>query len=299
MAVKRLILPRDLSAATHYSGGKGSFDLLQYVQATTHENFDSFLTTSAIVFVLSGVKNIRTDHSEQQIQAGELFMIPRGEYVMSEYVSGVEGFQSLMLFFDDKVARSILDSLAEHIVNLSGECLPSIEGIVRIKPENPNVAALFHTILSYSSHQNSYQYKLLSLKFTELIYLLLDGPHKNRVLRFLLDALDKEKPVLEDILNKYLYTSVTVEELAMMCGRSLTQFKAEFKERFGQTPHAWLVDKRMARAAFLLATTTRSIDQIAEDCGYSGSASFTRLFSKVHKTTPAVYRTNSIRKKTK
>lgn len=299
MATQRLILPRDLSAATHYTGKKGTFHLLQYVQTTTQEHFDTFLTTSAIVFILSGMKNIRTNNSEYQIQPGELFMIPRGQYVMSEYVSGAEGFQSLMLFFDDEVTRSILGSLADHISNLAREHFPPIEGVVRIKPEDPDILGLFHTIHSYCHTQNSYQYKLLTLKFTELIYLLMDGPYKGMVLRFLLDALQGEKPSLEKIMQQNLYTSVTVSELAMMAGRSLTQFKEEFWEQFKQSPHDWIVGKRMARAAFLLTTTDWKTDRISEECGYKDLSNFMRLFKKAYQLTPRAYRIISTGKRTK
>lgn len=292
MSTKRLILPHDLTSASHHSGKKGTFHLLQYVQATTQENFDSFLTNSAIVFILSGIKNIRTSHSEYEIHPGELFMIPRGEYVMSEYISGIKDFQSIMLFFNSKVARSILNNLSEYISDINRKKLPVCQDIIKIKPEKQDISILFHTLHSYCHSQYKYQYELISLKFNELIYLLLDSPHQGMILHFLLNAIDDEKPDLNVIMEKHLYTPVTVDELALLAGRSLSQFKREFQVLFGQAPHTWIIEKRLARTAFLLQTTTQSMDQIAEECGFVSTPHFSRLFKKRYHLPPSEYRAN-------
>ena len=97
-----------------YSGQEKNVRLLQYANASTTENFDAFLTHHALVFILSGVKQINVSHSDFRINAGELFLIPKGEYVMSEYIAGENGFQSLMPFFNQKVARYVVEQLNEY-----------------------------------------------------------------------------------------------------------------------------------------------------------------------------------------
>lgn len=106
MAVKRLFIPDNVMSATK-AGIDKSVRLLQYTSLTTTENFDVFLTHNALVYILSGIKQIRVAQAGFQINPGELFLIPRGEYVMSEYLTGENGFRSVMLFFTKKAAQDI------------------------------------------------------------------------------------------------------------------------------------------------------------------------------------------------
>ena len=111
MPAKRLFVPDDIIRPAR-PGENTNIRLLQYVNSTTQENFDAFLTHYAMVYILSGVKQIKVSQSKFQIQPGELFLIPRGEYVMSEYITGENGFQSLMLFFSKIVAKDLIEQIS-------------------------------------------------------------------------------------------------------------------------------------------------------------------------------------------
>lgn len=97
MPTKRLFVPDDILRPAQ-PGENKNIRLLQYVNSTTQENFDAFLTHHALVYILSGVKQIKVGSNQFDIRPRELFLIPRGEYVMSEYITGEHGFRSLMLF---------------------------------------------------------------------------------------------------------------------------------------------------------------------------------------------------------
>jgi len=93
MPTKRLFVPDGLYQPPFFGEDK-SVRLLQYTNATTQENYDAFLTHHALVYILSGVKQIRVADNKFDIHPGELFLIPRGEYVMSEYIAGKSGFRT-------------------------------------------------------------------------------------------------------------------------------------------------------------------------------------------------------------
>lgn len=90
MPTKRLFVPDDILRPAK-PGENKNIRLLQYVNSTTQENFDAFLTHHALVYILSGVKQIKVGSNQFDIRPGELFLIPRGEYVMSEYITGEHG----------------------------------------------------------------------------------------------------------------------------------------------------------------------------------------------------------------
>lgn len=287
MSAKRVIVPGERKGKT---GGE-DIRLLQYTRADTQENFDAFLTHHALVYILSGVKKINVAQSVYKIQPGELFLIPKGEYVMSEYIMGEEGFKSLMLFFDNKAAQDIIARLEKYILleELGSGNMEKKEAI-RIIPQSPEVRRLFLAIVSYSEENSPFLYELIRIKFMELIYLLLDSPYKKLIISFLRDAAYSEKPDVAAVVGRCVYSSATVDEMALLSGRSVSQFKREFNELYGLPPHQWITKRKLERAAFLLHTSDKSIEQVAEASGFVSQPHFARVFKKCYSMTPTEYR---------
>ncbi len=63
-----------------------------------------------------------------------------------------------------------------------------------------------------------------------------------------------------------------------------------FKESVGNTPIAWLRDKRLEEAKNLLETTFRQINQIAREVGFTDHSHFTRDFASKYGASPREYR---------
>ena len=291
MPTKRLFVPDDII----YPGTTDkNIRLLQYVNATGQENFDAFLTHHALVYILTGMKQITTAQSQFNIHPGELLLIPRGEYVMSEYIAGESGFQSIMLFFSKKVAQDLVEQLNTRFAAYPSVLSSTPKVAVKIIPHNEDIERLFSSLAAYSTGNSSFTFELIRLKFLELIYLLLDSPYQKLISSFLFDAALSENPELSTVLDKYLYTPVTIKELARLSGRSLSSFKREFSREYGEAPQTWIRSKKLTHAAYLLGTTDYTIEEIAENSGFVTGSHFARLFKIQFGATPTEYR---IRKK--
>lgn len=287
MSAKRLFIPDDVMSATK-SGTDKNVRLLQYTNVTTQENFDVFLTHNALVYILSGIKQIKVAHAGYEIHPGELFLIPRGEYVMSEYLAGENGFRSVMLFFTRKAAQEILEQIGEDL-HVPGRGRNN--NAVKIISPDKNIEKLYLSLEAYSKGDSPYMCELVKLKFAELIYLLLDSPYRQLILTFLIDAARSESPSLSSVLNSHLYSSVTLDELAMLSGRSLSSFKREFVLQYGEPPRTWIRKKKLERAAFMLETTDKSVEEVAEISGFVSTPHFIRLFKEHYELTPTAFRT--------
>lgn len=64
----------------------------------------------------------------------------------------------------------------------------------------------------------------------------------------------------------------------------------EFKRIFGITIGEYLLQQRISKAKSLLRFSDLSVDEIAQQCGFSDSGYFIKVFKKEEKTTPARYR---------
>lgn len=297
MPTKRLIVPDGIPFFHTENKANADLRLLQYTNATTYENFDTFLTHHALVYVLHGIKQIRVAESSYRIEPGQLLLIPKGEYLMSEYMMEKEGFQSIMLFLNSRVVRDILAQLEPSLLQnslLSSDS--SLHPIICIIPETIDITAVFRTLQTYACSQTPFLSELVKIKLIELVYLLLNSSFKYSLLAFLLAATRDEKPDIAAVIERYLYTSVTVKELATLSGRSISSFKRNFSEYYKLPPHQWMNEKRMERAAYLLRTTGKGIEQVAEESGYISNAHFARLFKQHYLLTPTEYRTEQTKK---
>jgi transcriptional regulator GlxA family with amidase domain len=63
-----------------------------------------------------------------------------------------------------------------------------------------------------------------------------------------------------------------------------------FREEHDTTPHAWLLEHRLARVRDWLTSTDAPIAEIALRAGFSEQSALTRALRKATGMTPAVYR---------
>jgi len=68
------------------------------------------------------------------------------------------------------------------------------------------------------------------------------------------------------------------------------QFRKLFKRVTGLNPVRFIQRRRVERACVMLRTTTLSIEQIAEACGFSDPPFFFRIFRLWTGTSPNQYR---------
>jgi AraC-like DNA-binding protein len=93
-----------------------------------------------------------------------------------------------------------------------------------------------------------------------------------------------------DLADARYAEPLTVEELAAAAGLSRAHFSREFKSAFGETPHAYLLTRRLERAAALLRSTDRSVLDICLSVGLQSLGSFTTSFTRTYGMPPAAYR---------
>jgi len=83
---------------------------------------------------------------------------------------------------------------------------------------------------------------------------------------------------------------VTVDDMARVAGLSRAHFSVRFREAFGESPHQYLLTRRLERAAALLRTTDWSVATICMSVGLSNVGSFTTSFRRMFGVTPTDYR---------
>ena len=93
-----------------------------------------------------------------------------------------------------------------------------------------------------------------------------------------------------DLADARFTERLAVDDMARAAGLSRAHFSREFKEAFGVSPHAYLLTRRLERAASLLRLTARSVAEVCVDVGLQSVGSFTTSFKRMFGQTPTAYR---------
>lgn len=91
---------------------------------------------------------------------------------------------------------------------------------------------------------------------------------------------------------------ISLNDVAQEAGYSPAYLTNLVQSHTGRTVKQWIIERRMAEAKILLATTDQSVRHIAEASGYSDAGYFTRQFRQFHGVSPQVWRQQSVAKLT-
>jgi AraC-like DNA-binding protein len=94
----------------------------------------------------------------------------------------------------------------------------------------------------------------------------------------------------KDLADARYREQLDVPALARVAHRSPAHFSREFRRAFGETPHQYLLTRRMERAAALLRNTDGTVADICFTVGLRSVGSFTTSFGRLFGLSPTAYR---------
>jgi AraC-like DNA-binding protein len=94
----------------------------------------------------------------------------------------------------------------------------------------------------------------------------------------------------KDLADARYFERLSVADLAAAAGLSPAHFSRRFRQTFGESPHQYLLTRRLERAASLLRTTDWTVATVCFGVGWESVGSFTTSFCRVFGETPQTYR---------
>ena len=99
-----------------------------------------------------------------------------------------------------------------------------------------------------------------------------------------------QERAVRDYVHEHLQDNLSVGDLADFVDLSRFQFARRFKQSTGATPHAYVMDERVAKAKTLLRRTGIPLAEVAHQCGFADQSHMNRVFGGRVGTTPGQYR---------
>jgi AraC-like DNA-binding protein len=94
----------------------------------------------------------------------------------------------------------------------------------------------------------------------------------------------------KDLADGRYFEPIGVDDMARAAGLSRAHFSREFRRAYGESPHAYLLTRRLERAAALLRNTDHSVADICFSVGLQSVGSFTTSFTRTYGESPTAYR---------
>ncbi|EPB8611944.1 D-xylose utilization transcriptional activator XylR [Escherichia coli] len=91
-------------------------------------------------------------------------------------------------------------------------------------------------------------------------------------------------------IRNHACKGIKVDQVLDAVGISRSNLEKRFKEEVGETIHAMIHAEKLEKARSLLISTTLSINEISQMCGYPSLQYFYSVFKKAYDTTPKEYR---------
>jgi AraC family transcriptional regulator len=95
---------------------------------------------------------------------------------------------------------------------------------------------------------------------------------------------------VRDYIDRHITGPVLVADLCTLVRRSEAHFSRSFKRTFGESPHSFVVRRRVELAAQYMLTTDASLSDIALRCGFTDQAHLCKHFRQAAGQTPAAWR---------
>lgn len=229
-------------------------------------------TNDTFFFVLEGECFLNIDSQYTLIRPGQLAYLPKGKKRAYTHIS--EPFTMYeMAFKADINGQDLMEFLN----------LRSSNFVVDI-PDTDELRRLFETSCRYELFKDPLYDIGWCANIINIIKLYADSRQKQTA-----DAGYHFTAVL-DYMMEHLAQPITTEELAELVYMQPTYFIKRFKASYGLPPIAYLGRLRLYKAMELLASTSHSMDRIAQEVGITDASYFARIFKKNCGVTPSEYR---------
>ena len=91
-------------------------------------------------------------------------------------------------------------------------------------------------------------------------------------------------------IDRNLHRTIHANDLSAVARRSTAHFSRSFKQAFGESPHAYIVRRRLEVACHLMLTSPASLSEIALNVGFSDQAHLCKLFRHAFGQSPSNWR---------
>lgn len=235
-----------------------------------------------LVYLYSGEHVIEDRNKKIKLKAGDCAFIRRNHRIrMYKNSKGEEIYKGISLLFKRSVLREFYSKISKS--EIPKDVKISDRTVFKLE-RTPAIESLFQSLNPYFDSNVKPTEGVTHLKLLEGIHSLLSN--NEQLYPILFDFAEPWKIDLLEFLNDNYMEDLTMEQIAMLTGRSLATFKRDFKKISNLTPQKWLIKKRLEMAYIKLKEEKKKAQEVYIEVGFKNLSHFSTAFKKQYGIPP-------------
>lgn len=234
------------------------------------------LNKNVFSFLLDGQKDIHFSNDIVSIDHTQALLLASGNFLTTELV-GANSYSCLLFFFSQKNINDFLLKYG-HLSNPKDFNKTASNSPYFLIQKDNFIIHFINSIQQIYGLNQTISQKILELKFEEIMLYLADK-YGQSFFVYLHSLLINERELsFKMVIEKNLYTSLNIDEVAFLCNMSVSTFKRKFTQLYQESPGKWFQLKRLNKAKKLLLNNEATPSEIYMDFGYDSLSNFSTAF---------------------
>lgn len=250
--------------------------------------------------VLSGEEWYGIDRYRLAVRPGQ-FLVLNDDQTYSCNINQGEKAKVFSVFFQKEFASSVLqdvlyseDILLDNPFNKDEKTPEFFQTLNEITPELQRQLSGLLTTLNTEGYSSTIVDEYLVFLLHHLIRVHQSGITRAGSVNALKPGtrteIYKRLCIAKDVLHSSYMLNPDLNAISNAACLSVPQLVRQFKSVFHTTPHQYLIQIRLKRAAELLESTDKPVQEIAWSCGFENASAFCRAFKSAYAVKPAAFR---------
>lgn len=251
---------------------------------------ESLIEEARFVSVLSGKSKLYVPNGTLDLQSSDSFIM-KCENFVNHWLERDDGQPNelIIVHFYPDILQLVYDGKLPEIFSSKARKNPApVEKI----HTNEMLEHFLQGMKFYFEHPQFVTDELIKIKLKELIEILVNSDSSGKIKSILSELFQSNEYEFKEIIHSHLYEDLSIQDLALFAGLSLSSFKRKFNAVFGTSPTRYIKSRRLEKAQSMLQMTNQRISEIAYDCGFNDIAYFSKTFHAAYDVTPSDYRKN-------
>ncbi|KXX71566.1 hypothetical protein AVL50_04650 [Flammeovirga sp. SJP92] len=242
---------------------------------------------ACFIHVLQGKTMLYATNEQYTFTSSDSFLMKCGNYI-NHWVGeqAEQPYEAILIHFYPDTLKYVYDEGLPEVLKYPRKVTHNVEKI----PLDEMITTYIDSLLFYFNNPAMVNEELIKLKVKELILLLSNAKEGNNVKALLSSLFQPEETQFKKIIHSHLYEDLSIEDIAILTGHSLSTFKRKFRLTFNESPKQYINKKRIQKASELLIQTTDRISEICYDCGFNDVGYFSKVFHQHYGFSPSSFR---------
>src|SRR5215203_789307 len=259
-----------------------------YITAGNYLKEKSVLHRNSVSLVINGQKTIRFAEKAVNTNDREIHFLSSGNCIASFDIEKQTQFESILIFFDDKVLSDFVVENTTLIEKEQKKYNPVQCRYISFQKDD-FINTYIQSLRLIVTNKKNISTEMKRLKLCELLLYLLENQSEVFLAFLNRGAMPHNETVIRKVVESNITEKLSLDEMAFLCNVSTSTFKRQFGKIYNTSPTLWFAEQKMKLAAKYLTDYREKPGEVWFKLGYETHTSFTKSFKKYFGVSPKTY----------